>query len=390
MVPEQSERPSFATFVAPEAAHIEVLDRQRFAGLTPAAAAAKLAADYHAKKTLEPSTRNNKETVYRRILTDLARRSLDMASVTPKAMVDYRAYLKSLVEKGHMQEGYAYSITKEWASLVNTLFGGLQTKPREGLKMTPFRQIPKVVDHLEMEDLDAMIAKLPERRFQNEHYRQTVHTFLEVAMATAGRWDSIGAPETTFACIDWSQGTIKFPVVKNKTNHTALLTERALEHLRKWRTFLKDAGAWKGDEGTPIMMGPRGETVSYPTVNDALHDLAALAGINKVVTTHVPRKTVGTHVAKENPKMAQLQLGITQKVFERNYNQPTLKDRMDRRDLLPGAQPGSRRVAERIGALYLQKQRGLISDQEFDREVHRGLIAEATMPQPKQNDAAYG
>lgn len=66
------------------------------------------------------------------------------------------------------------------------------------------------------------------------------------------------------------------------------------------------------------------------------------SGIKKKVTTHVPRKGAGTHMAKENPRLAREQLGITQKVFEKHYNQPTVGDRIEHRDLVLGAQPTPR------------------------------------------------
>lgn len=388
--PKSAEKPRFGSFVAPTAAKIEVMDRARYGGLEPQAAAELLIADYHAKKILEASTRRNKTVVCRKILTDLKEQGFDLATATPDAMADYRAYLRQLVDGGHIAENYAYNLVKDWNALINLLFGEKDIKPGQGLKMKGFRQTAKEGDHLTIEEMEAMIAMLPELRLQNAHYINAVHTYLEVAMSSAGRWDSIGAPATTFSCINWAKGLIRFPKVKNKEQHEALLTERALRRLREQREFLIKGKTWLGEDQTPIMMGPRGAVVTYKTVNEALHKLAELAHLRKRVTTHVPRKSVGTHMAKENPRLAREQLGITQKVFEKHYNQPSLEDRMDRRDLLPGASAATKSPAERIGALYLDLTHGKISQQEFDQELSRGLLAEATRPKPKDQDAAYG
>ncbi|MFA5944346.1 MAG: tyrosine-type recombinase/integrase [Candidatus Thermoplasmatota archaeon] len=383
-------KPDFASFVAPEAAKVEVMDRARYAGLSPAAAAELVVVDYHAKKILEASTRRNKVVVMRKILTELGEQGFNLATLTTVGTTAYRAYLRHLVDQGHISENYAYNIVKDWNATVNLLFGERDIKPGQGLKMKGFRQTAKQGDHLTIDEMETMIARLPELRMQNEHYRSALHTYLEVAMSSAGRWDSIGAPETTFSCVDWSKGAIRFPKVKNRDQHDALLTERALRRLQDQRKFLIKHKSWLGEDKTPIMMGPRGKVVTYQTMNDSLHRLAALAHIRKNVTTHVPRKSVGTHMAKENPRLAREQLGITQKVFEKHYNQPTLEDRMDRRDLLPGASATIKSPAERIGALYLDLAKGKISQQEFDQELGRGLLADATKPKAKDQDAAYG
>ena len=44
-------------------------------------------------------------------------------------------------------------------------------------------------------------------------------------------------------------------------------------------------------------------------------------------------------MARENPKLAQEQLGISAAVFNLHYNQPSLEDRLMRRDILPAVGP---------------------------------------------------
>ncbi|HUR24993.1 MAG TPA: tyrosine-type recombinase/integrase [Candidatus Thermoplasmatota archaeon] len=385
--PKQLDLGGFGDFVAPPAALVEIMDRRRYGGREPEDAARMLIEDYHAKRPLRPSTRRQKEVEFRKILRELGQKNVDMATVTTAVLTEYRAYLQSLVTTEEIDEDYAYNLVKDWNAMVNLLFGEKDNKPGTGLKMKGFRQTPKEVDHLDIEDIEAMIRVLPRRRFLDETYRGAMHTYLELSMASAGRWSSIGAAECTFADIDWVQGTIEFQVVKNRPKHKAVLTERALRRLRDWRGELIRARRWKGEK-TPIMTASRG-VVTYGLVNPALHDLATLAGIRKNVTTHVTRKSVGTHMGKENPRLAREQLGITDKVFQRHYNQPTVKDRIDRRDLLIGAEGSAKTAEARIGALFLQMRKGVISQQEFDREVSRGLLSEATKPQPKSDDSSY-
>ena len=95
-------------------------------------------------------------------------------------------------------------------------------------------------------------------------------------------------------------------------------------------------------------------------------------------------------MGKDNPKMAAEQLGITGKIFDKHYNQPDLDDRIARRDLLPGAGFAGSEDEKRIGTLYMQMRRGLVSEQEFEREVNRSLLADATNPRPKALDPSYG
>ncbi|MEA3190741.1 MAG: hypothetical protein QOD77_1323 [Thermoplasmata archaeon] len=45
-----------------------------------------------------------------------------------------------------------------------------------------------------------------------------------------------------------------------------------------------------------------------------------------------------------------------------------------------GPEAASRSVTERISGLYLQFRRGLVSQQELDQELDRGLLAEALQP----------
>ena len=388
LVSPTKSKSAFADFTPPEAALAKTMDRNRYAGLSPSEAATKLMEDYAAMRRLEASTRKEKEAVYKRILTDLAAKGKDLSNVDQPTLASYRAFIQQQVEKGEMAQNYAFNLMKDWNAMVTLLFGET-SRPGEGLKVKGFGRQAKEVQHLDMEEIEAMMRAVPLVRYQNEAYRHLVAIYLELACASAARWDSIGSPLTTFACVDYVAGTITFHEVKNKERHEAVLTKRCLEALKRHEAYMRKSPQWKGLE-TPILMGPRGITVSYQWMLRSLHTLAGLAGIRKPVTTHLFRKSVGTHMAKENPRLAREQLGITAKVFEAHYNQPTIKDRLDRRDLLMGAEGRSTADEARIGALYLQMRRGVISQQELEREVSKILALEAATPRRRDFDPSFG
>ena len=97
--------PGFRDFVAPAAALVATLPRQRYAGLAPADAAKLIIGDYHAMRSLAGTTRRQKEYEFRRILADLAERGLDLATATAEAMTEYRAYLQADVAAGLERDG---------------------------------------------------------------------------------------------------------------------------------------------------------------------------------------------------------------------------------------------------------------------------------------------
>jgi hypothetical protein len=163
-----------------------------------------------------------------------------------------------------------------------------------------------------------------------------------------------------------------------------VLTERCMERLRCWEWELKKAGKWN-DAQTPLMMAEQG-ILTYQALLRAIKDLAAMAHIKKRVTTHVLRKSTGTHMARRDPKLAREQLGITQEVFERHYDQPRLQDRLDQRDIIPGAQSSHAGVEARMGQLTLQLRQGRISPEEWEREISRLELQDATRPASKGHD----
>lgn len=135
--------------------------------------------------------------------------------------------------------------------------------------------------------------------------------------------------------------------MKNVDEHTAILTERALERLRRRVEYLQQQPYWKGD-ATALLAGKTGRPITPQAINRMLKDCLVAAGIKKHIATHALRKNVGTHIAKKNPRFAHEQLGITAKIFEAHYNQPALEDRLESRDILPGAVTAAPRTPDEM------------------------------------------
>lgn len=178
--------------------------------------------------------------------------------------------------------------------------------------------------------------------------------------------------------------------IKTRLRHLRFMTERALERLRRRIDYLKRTDNWRGDE-TPILMGKGGRPLTPQAINRMLADCATMAGIRKKVTTHMLRKSVGTHIAKQNPRFAQDQLGITAKIFEAHYNQPTLDDRLERRDILPGAVTAAPRTPdEMVGQAWLKYSQGRMSREDFETVLVQAdrLRAQPSVRVPETS--AYG
>jgi site-specific recombinase XerD len=382
-------RGDFGDFTPPEAALVKTMPRSRYAGLTPEVAASLLLDDYAAMRRIEDSTKKEKTCIIRRILQDLSQKGKDLASVEPQDLAGYRAFLKEEVARKVISENYAYNVVKEWNAAVSLVFGETSRPGEGGLKMKNFKQTPKQIDHLVVEDIDAMLNALRFMRFRDETYREAMRTYLELSLPSAGRVSSLNTVALTFACVDRARGKMTFRDVKNLDEHDVVLTERALARIDGQRRFLADRELLvRGDE-TPMLTVSTGGLMAYQTLNRNLKVLASKAQVQKPVTTHVIRKSTGTLMARENPRLAREQLGITQKVFERHYNQPTIADRMARRDIIPGATARSRSLEERVGALYLDLRRGRISQAEFDREFDRCRLDGVTTPGLKIEDPSF-
>jgi integrase len=247
--------------------------------------------------------------------------------------------------------------------------------------MRGFRQTPKDIERLTDGDLEAMLQAARAKRFQSDHYRGIFTAYLEVAIATGARVGSILSAR--FADVDWEGGTITFPHVKNKEEHTALLTPRALVALRKWLHFIEISPFWKGRQ-TPIFVGPKGKVLSIQTIDRQLRAVAVHAGVRKKVSTHRLRKSVGTAIAQVDPDFAARQLGVSFKILQRHYNMPSMEDLMAKRELLPGAKGFVPRSPEEIaGWATLEHIQGRMTDDELREHLDR---ARKLLAHPRKED----
>lgn len=381
------------------------LPREAFRGLTPEASA-KLLVDFHVSRVpIEEVTAAQKDMVFRQIAENLAQKGLDLSTVTPADMATYREWLRTLVENEAISQSYAAHIVASWNASIRLAFGETG-RPGESLLMRGFQQRARQVQRLDEDEFQSILTASHRRRFRSPDDRDAFQVYLELEWSTGARVGSLtptgrrrrkkadpeppteSEPElppnwsvtVTIGDIDWDNGTIRLRHMKNRPEHTAILTERALERLRSRVETLRKKPYWRGDE-TPILAAKAGQPLAPQAINRMLKDCAAMAGIRKRITSHVLRKSVGTYIAKHNPRFAQDQLGITAKVFEAHYNQPTLEDRLERRDILPGAVTDAPRSPdELVGQAWLKYSQGRMSRADFEATV---LRADRERAQPK-------
>lgn len=397
-------KPSIATANA-----TNTLPREAFRGLPPEAAA-RFLVDFHmSRKPLREVTAAQKDMVFRQIAENLAERGLDFSSVTPDDMATYREWLRALVENQSIAQSYAAHIVSSWNASIRLAFGE-KGRPGESLLMRGFQQRPRQVQRFDEEEFQALVSASHRIRYRSPDDREAFQVYLELEWSTGARVGSltptgrrkrkkldaepIPEPEptpeveeelpedwsvtVTVGDIDWDNGTIRLRHMKNRPEHVAILTERAVEKLRQRVASLRAKAYWRGDE-TPILASSTtrkgrlpGRPLTPQALNRMLKKSAAMAGIRKRTTSHVLRKSVGTHIAKHNPRFAQDQLGITAKIFEAHYNQPTLEDRLERRDILPGAVTASPRTPdEMVGQAWLNYSQGRMSRADFEAVVLR-------------------
>lgn len=387
------------------------LNREDFRGLPPHEAARRLV-DFHASRVpMEEVTQAQKENVLTRILLDLAQKDLDLAAITPDHMAAYREWLRVLVECDGISESYAAHRTASWNATIRLAFGE-DGKPGESLLMRGFPLRARQAQRLSEEEFLSLAGASHRRRFRSEDDREAFQTYLELEWSTGGRVGSFTptgrdrrrnapplTPEqeveswsktATVGDIDWDQGTLRLRHMKNVDEHTAILTERALERLRQRVAYLQKQPYWKGD-ATALLAGKSGRPITPQAINRMLKDCLVAAGIKKHMTTHALRKNVGTHIAKKNPRFAHEQLGITAKIFEAHYNQPVLEDRLESRDILPGAVTAAPKTPdEMVGQAWLKYSQGRLSRADFEATVLQAEKLKAAPSTRVPETSAYG
>ena len=376
-------RPDFGEFHAPEPESKPQLSREDFAGLEPREAVNKMLDFMLQHQDLGEKTVRQKRTVLKRMLKDFQQKGLDMSTVAGNDAQTYRAFLLNLVRQEVISHNYASHVVVQWNAAMRAVFGET-SRPGEGLIMRGFKQTPRKVDHLNEADFVAIVAAAQHKDFQSQHYRLMFHAYMELAWCAGARIGSLNNPKLRVCDVYWDKHMVHLRHMKNVDQHEVVLTDRALAALRQWVDFLSQTKAWIGRE-TPLFAGPNGKLASSQWYNRTMKQVAAIAGIRKQISSHVIRKSAGTIMARENPKLAQEQLGVTEKIFNRHYNQPLLEDRIARRDILPGAESSP---SGRIGDAYMRFQRGQITKNELDIVVAQARV-QAVEPQEPTQDVSY-
>jgi site-specific recombinase XerD len=387
--PKPPRRPSFGSWQPSDVNTPtgQFLDRAAFNGVSPEDAAQRCDEFLRqANETLREPTRYNKKVSMARMLRDFAARGKDLASITTEDCAAYRAYLKELHAKGILSEDSCSGMVRVWNSVMRACFGE-KGAPGEGVLLKNFKQHAKRVQRLSEEDMARLLEISNVLRFQWDHNRHAFKTYLEVAWATGARVGSI--LRLAVKDIDWDRQVLLLRHMKNMSEpHEAILTPRATLALRNWCEKLRGIDCWDGAE-TPLFVNPKGTRLTNKWLNDTLKAATAAAGIHKLVTTHVLRKSAGTLIGRENPKFAQLQLGISAEVFNRHYNQPMVEDRMAKRDILPGSNWKPKTPEEEAGNALLEFMRGRKSREEFDAQVARAQMLKAQPDVAKEHDPSY-
>lgn len=348
-----------------------------------ASTVAKAMADAHAQRVaLRGVTRDQKEMVCRLVLEAIAAKGHDIATVDAATMSAYREWLRARVEAGDISESYAGHIAIQWNATVRCVFGDEASKD---LRFRGFKQHERKIVRRSPEEMAQLIAAAHQIRYRTRDDKEAFLAYLEIAWPTAGRAGSLLVEELTFAEVDWQKGTLWFDHVKNKPEHETVLSERAVAKLRERRAYCMTRPWWKGEQ-TPIVAGHSGRPLTLKTINDRLKRAATRAGFLDSVTSHVIRKSSGTIMARQNPRYAREQLGITAKVFEKHYNQPTIEDRLERRDLVPTVAEGPDAV---IGRAFMDLQAQRITQAQFQDVLERANRMRIA-PQPVRSDENKG
>lgn len=344
------------------------VDRAGFAGLEPRAAARRLVEVFRERhEGIAASTGAKRTQQLTAVLTEFARVGKDLSSLTPSDVTAFRAYLKGLVDGGDLSQNTAAVWVDVWNVTVRVVFREAG-KAGEGLLMKTMPKVAKAIDHLTQAELDAMVQTIPRTRFESDHNRSAFRAWIEIQWCAGPRVGSLMKGAAEIRDVDWARQVIRLRKVKNRRHHEIVLTPRAMVALSSHVELLRQSAAWHGD-GTPLFCDAKGNPLSDDFANEGLKRVAIAAGIRKSVTTHAIRKAAGTLIAKHNPRLAQEQLGITERVFNRHYNQPTLQDRIDRRDILPGGEWTPTSPEEIAGAALLDLLAGRSSKDEFDAHV---------------------
>lgn len=392
MTPPKSCRPDFGAFQAPEAPESDVLDRATLRGLSVDETVGRIMAFYAAQRDLRDVTRRQKVMVLGIMLRDFEKRGKQLTDLQATDVANYRAFLNELTrlpaEEGGISRNYAAHLVKQWNSAMCLVFGD-QSKPGNGLKMRGFKQTPKDVDHLTQEDVDGIADAARRMHFKTEAHRVAFTAYVEVAWCAGPRVGSLLTPATTVASIGWADSVLHLGHMKNtEDGHKIVLTDRTVRALRNLVEALQQSKVWRGRD-TPLFLGPDGRMMTMQWLNRALKRAAATAGVRKNVTTHVFRHSTGTLIGLENPKLAMMQLGVTEKVFQRHYNKPTLKDRLTRRDVLPGSTGVAQTPMEKLGSTFWKFEHGMIDRSELDNVLELTRLAERTNKKRTSDEFAY-
>jgi site-specific recombinase XerD len=295
------------------------------------------------------------------VLSRLEEKGIDLASLTAQVLGLFRDWLQHQVITGVLSTSTAGHAVAQWNSVMRVVLDE-KSPPGRGLILRGFPSRPRAAIRVTEDEFNALLAEIPLRRFRSELDRRSFQAFLGVEWSTGARIGSLRAVRV--AEIKWQESTLHLRHMKNVVSHDAVSTDRAIVALHGHVDYLYDSKHWTGTEAC-VFMRDTEKPLTTQGVNRMLSDVAAFAGIRKNVTTHLFRKSVGTIMGRENPKLAREQLGITDRVFSRHYFWPTLDDRLPRRDILPGVHWRPTTAEGMAAQAALEYDRGKMTEEQF-------------------------
>lgn len=300
---------------------------------------------------------------------------LELNEVTIQDRRQYKAYLLEKVRRGEHKQNYVASILTE----LNVFFCHFLGK--EDLRVSAIEKEEISFERLTREDIDAMIAEV-EKRADISKQKKVLHKTIIITL-----WNEL--PRISELC-DLKLGDIKEASRKvlfrsrkrdNVPPHLRypFATEEFLDAWDEYKQY-RDSDDWNEDAPAFVQIGKNGNNIGQDYVRHMLKDYAARAGIDKPIYPHLMRKSAGTELCLEKPKLAQIQLGHKNiKTTLTNYTGPNEDDKKHIETILHPESEKS--IDERLAELCHQFRQGKITEQEYLKAV-RSIGQQPTEEKP--------
>ena len=249
---------------------------------------------------------------------------VELKDVDKEVRKAHRAYLIEQMRKGKLKKNYVSTILVD----LNVFF--CHFLGRKDLRIPSIGREEISFERLTRDDIDAMIDAVDERK-DIKKKEKVLHKMILVTL-----WNEL--PRISEFC---SLKLRDIDEVSRKVRFSSRKRDRAPAHLRHpfatkeflkaWNEYKKyrDSDDWSPEAPAIVQVDHGGMPVSILFVRRMLKGYAARAGIDKRITPHIVRKSGGTELSMENPKLGQMQLGHKSiRTTLTNYTGPNEEDKM--------------------------------------------------------------